>query len=218
MKRREFLRLSLAGIAAASFPMISMKAAEAEHRHTTDSLSPRRLEILDADWRLFVEPVVPLTTEIADWVWTPGTIDQAPSMTDPGLDTTGGPWMKTVLGENTVPDNSGGWFRANLPEIPGLGRTVRFGSVDDNATVYLNGQKLLRHTGWDSEFDVLLDSAWRDGGPNVLAVFVENINGPGGIYKTVTVGTIPQQMGLGGATYNDRTKRTVHLPHDYVVG
>jgi len=216
--------MSLTGIAAASFPLISMKGAEAAGPRSSlsggvgaESIAPRRLELLDADWRFWAEPTVRLTTQITDWVWVPGTIDQATAMTAPVLDTSGAPWKKTVVGENTVADNSGGWFRTTLPDIQGPGRTVRFESVDDNGTVYLNGQKLLVHTGWDGEFDVPLDSAWRDGGPNVLTVFVENINGPGGIYKTVTVGTVRQRTGLAAPSFEDKSWRTVHLPHDYVV-
>ena len=51
----------------------------------------------------------------------------------------------------------------NAPTAPKL----HFESVDDNATVYLNGQKLAQHNGWDDPFDVDLAPAWKAGGANV---------------------------------------------------
>ena len=89
--------------------------------------------------------------------------------------------------------------------------------MDDNGTVYLNGQKLTAHTGWDSPFEVALDPAWRDGGPNVLVVFVQNIGGKGGITQPVTVGRVDPHDDFASPAFRDQSWRTVHLPHDYVV-
>ncbi len=219
MKRREFLQASLVGIAAASFPLISLRdaRAEADRKTAAASLAPRRVELLDADWRFATEEPLHLATPVTDWVWTPGTADQADAMTAPGLDTSGAAWKKTASGDSTLAENSGGWFRTTLPDIPGPGRTVHFECVDDNGVVYLNGQKLLEHTGWDSPFNAALDPAWRVGGPNVLTVFVQNVGGGGGITQPVSVGKIDPRGDFTSAAFNDRSWRTVHLPHDYVV-
>ena len=178
MKRREFLQVGLAGVAAASFSLIPWKDGRAEKAAALSS-DPRRVELLDADWRFATEQPVHLGTAVTEWVWTPGTADQEAAMTAPGLDTSGGAWKKTAPGDSTLAENSGGWFRAVLPEIAGPGRMVHFESVDDNGTVYLNGKKLTEHTGWDSPFEVALDPSWRNGGPNVLAVFVQECRGAG---------------------------------------
>jgi beta-galactosidase len=53
------------------------------------------------------------------------------------------------------------------------------------ATVYLNGRTLAWHQGWDDPFDVNLKSAWKTGGPNVLAVLVENTVSEGRITAPV---------------------------------
>ncbi len=219
MKRREFLQVSLAGIAAASLPRLTGVDARGVDRTQAASwsLAPRRVELLDADWRFMAEPLPHFGTAITDWVWTPGTADQAAVMTAPGLDTSGAAWKKTVPGDATLAPNSDGWFRAVLPEIAGPGRTVHFESVDDNGTIYLNGQQLGAHSGWDNAFDVGLDPAWRDGGPNVLTVLVQNIGGPGGIMKPVTVGREDPHHNYAATALPDADWRTVHLPHDYVV-
>ena len=73
------------------------------------------------------------------------------------------------------------WFRAILPAVTGDHHQLHFESVDDKATVYLNGSRLAHHEGWTYPFDVNLDSAWKQGGPNNLAVLVENVDGGGGI-------------------------------------
>ena len=91
--------------------------------------------------------------------------------------------------------------------------------MDDNATVYLNGKRVGAHTGWGQEFEISLDAAWKESGPNQLAVLVENNDWPGGIMGPAAV----QSSGLtsaGGAAapnYNDSAWRSLDLPHDFVV-
>ncbi len=77
------------------------------------------------------------------------------------------------------------WYRTRLPQQEGAGHTLHFEGVDDNATVYLNGRRLTRHEGWNDPFDVDLTPAWKEGGPNELAVLVENTAGAGGITRPV---------------------------------
>ncbi len=96
-------------------------------------------------------------------------------------------------------------------------RVLHFESVDDNATVYLNGKRLVHHEGWNEPFDVPLDAAWRAGSPNVVSVLVENTAGAGGITGAVTLGAATADADPSRPAYNDHAWRVVHLPHDYVV-
>ena len=109
-------------------------------------------------------------------------------MTAPDLDTGGAGWNAGKSGEDIFHGQSGfAWFRSILPVVTGDHHQLHFESVDDNATVYLNGRRLAHHDGWTSSFDVSLDAAWKQGGPNNLAVLVQNIDGGGGITGDVTL-------------------------------
>jgi beta-galactosidase len=217
LKRRTFLQIGAAAFAASSLPLISLNEAVAASGKNTSSSSlfPRRVELLDPDWRFEMEAPIVLSTPITDWLWTPGTPDQQAAILAPNVDTSS--WKKTTPGDNTLAENSYGWFRTILPNIPGPGRLVHFEGVDDNGTVFLNGQPLLVHQGWDQPFEVNLDPAWVSGGQNVLVVLVQNIGGAGGITKAVTAGTLPPRQECYAVDYDDSKWETVHLPHDYVV-
>lgn len=112
--------------------------------------------------------------------------DQAPGdfakQAAPGLDTSGPSWADA----DTSTDVFGGrlgwaWFRTTLPDAPGPHRRVYFHSIDDFGTVFLNGKQLAVGVTLNSDTTVSLDSAWQEGGPNVLAVAVQNTAGPGGL-------------------------------------
>ena len=79
-------------------------------------------------------------------------------------------------------DNKPGfaWYRTTLPAIAGVTRSLWFEGVDDNAFVYLNGKRLEGEPDQaNAPFNVSLDSAWKEGGPNELGVLVENTAGTG---------------------------------------
>lgn len=133
-------------------------------------------------------------------------------------------WSAAQAGQNVIgKENSFAWFRATLPQSSVPLPRLHFESVDDNATVYLNGQKLAQHSGWDSAFDVPLGSAWKAGGPNVVAVLVENVGGAGGIGAAfLQPGTPlppppPALSGPASANFSDAAWRGVHLPHDFII-
>lgn len=112
------------------------------------------------------------------------------------------------------------WFRTILPAGPADSRRIlHFEAVDDNATVFVNGKKMVYHEGWNEPFDVSLKNVWRTDGDNVVYVLVENQGGGGGIQapanvQVVTAPTVPKES---GRVFDDRDWRAVHLPHDYVV-
>ncbi len=96
---------------------------------------------------------------------------------------------------------------------------VSFESVDDNATVYLNGKLLARHQGWDLPFSVPLAEAWKAEGRNVLAVLVENTNGRGGIGPVNLEGSGEPATADGplGDSCDEPSWRRVDVPHDFIV-
>jgi glycosidase len=96
-----------------------------------------------------------------------------------------------------VPDH---WERYNLPSYDGVGwfsttfefdggsesMALFFGGVDDDADVWLNGQKIGSHTGYSEAFAFEIGNYLRRG-TNLLVVRVVDFAGPGGIYKPVSL-------------------------------
>ncbi len=183
----------------------------------------RRHILMDADWRFSQIKPAALQNGIAvtHWRWRPGHADEADQMTAAPLSTTDGDWKDAATGDDVFHGRVGfAWFRMTLPALAARqGRTLRFDGVDDNATVYLNGQKLTHHEGWNDPFDVPLDAAWNANGPNILVVLVENTAGGGGITAPATLGVSAAPGGADPSRpeMNDAGWRTVHLPHDYVL-
>ncbi|HEV2473236.1 MAG TPA: glycoside hydrolase family 2 TIM barrel-domain containing protein, partial [Chthonomonadales bacterium] len=185
---------------------------------------PRQRILLDDGWRfhLAATPDLKSAVSIRSWRWK--FDDSAPADADEmaatDLDVSGDAWHTAQSGDDIFRGRVGfAWLRVDLPAESGPRITLRFQSVDDNATVYLNGRKLLYHTGWNDPFEVPLDSAWSHTGANHLAILVENTNGPGGIRGPVTLGReTPLVSGdPSRPQFNDSKWRVVHLPHDYVV-
>jgi beta-galactosidase len=188
--------------------------------------SERQRILLDSDWRFYRgEPagaaVQTQGLSITRWRWVADDAGQTDSgkMADPALDTSLGDWKDATTGQDTFNGRVGfAWFRTILPESAVSGRTLHFDGVDDNATVYLNGRRLTTHEGWDDPFDVDLTPAWKPGGPNVLAVLVENTAGVGGITMPVFLeNQQASQAGPAALRFDDSSWRVVHLPHDFIV-
>jgi len=184
--------------------------------------SPRQHILMDADWRFSQDKPATLlnATALSAWRWHIGQPGEEAAMTAAALDTTGGDWKDAASGDDVFHGRVGfAWFRATLPAFAAArGRTLRFEGVDDNATVYLNGQKLMHHEGFNDPFDVPLDSSWNAAGPNTLTVLVENTAGGGGITAPVALGNSPSAgTDPSRPEMSDAAWRTVHLPHDYVL-
>jgi len=181
---------------------------------------------LDADWRFQLgdvrRKVMPAqnTFVVPAWRWKDaGTNEPARGARTLALQSTAGTaWAECKPGEEVFKEKKGfAWFRAELPSVPGPHRILRFDSVDDAATVFLNGKELTKHRGWDEPFEAGVDSAWKEQGPNLLAILVENTGGPG----KVNAVTLETDLGLNPAPltadYDDHAWRRLHLPHDFVV-
>ncbi len=108
-------------------------------------------------------------------------------------------WNDTQTGKDVFNSRRGfAWYQATLPASAAKHKWLHFETVDDNGAVYLNGLKLASHTGYKDAFDVMLDTAWRNEGPNVLTVLVENTDGPGGIMGPVTLTSYDNEGAVTG--------------------
>ncbi len=97
-------------------------------------------------------------------------------------------WKPYTIGDDVFDKKPGhAWFRVELPALPAGARQaeLRFASVDENATVYVNGRRLAYHAGWNAPFNVLIDRIDTFASPVVLTVFVENYSNEGGIDQPV---------------------------------
>jgi len=104
----------------------------------------------------------------------------------------GKPWEEQGYGEY----DGHAWYRLRLevkPEWLDRGAVLHFGAVDGRAWVYLNGELIAEHDGWDSAFTAPLDrGALRGGERAVLALRVWDGAKQGGIWKPVSV-AVPEE-------------------------
>ena len=190
----------------------------------TPGLAARERVSLDRGWRFKADDLagfsnLPQGALLDRWRWTEGKAAEE-SLATTTADVRGREWRDAVAGEDTFKGRLGfAWYRATLPDVPGAPRFIYFEGVDDNAVIYLNGRKVFEHQGWDDAFEVPLGAGWKDGGPNELAVLVENTNGPGGISRAAAYsGKRRLDTAAWAATgFDDSGWRAVDVPHDFVV-
>jgi beta-galactosidase len=72
--------------------------------------------------------------------------------------------------------------------------------VDENATVFLNGRRLLRHEGWNIPFEVALEGLDTMQRPLMMTMLIENYSNEGGIDKPVQVNYLKHAKALTGWT------------------
>jgi len=88
-----------------------------------------------------------------------------------------------------------GWYRTAFevdPRYEGRKLVLFFGSVDEDAKIWLNGELVANHPmdgpdGWKTPFTIDVSEHVRFGEPNHLAVVVRDSGGKGGIYKRVWI-------------------------------
>ncbi len=99
-------------------------------------------------------------------------------------------WEEVTVGKNPqtfIHANEGWWFRTQIdlsPEAFQHNPALTFKGVDDNALVFVNGKLAVKHQGWDRPFTVPFGTLAKAGN-NVVAVYVRNNQGEGGIYRPV---------------------------------
>ncbi|WP_214070727.1 beta-galactosidase [Mucilaginibacter sp. dw_454] len=93
-----------------------------------------------------------------------------------------------------------GWFKTIVPQQPAGTQklTVFFKSVDENATVFINGKELAHHEGWDQPFEVTINDAEALKSPINLSVFIENHSNEGGIDQPVKINAIGDATAVSG--------------------
>ena len=64
---------------------------------------------------------------------------------------------------------------------------IQFGAVDEDAYVWLNGDYLGRHFGWDVPFHLEITGKARLGAENTLVVLAYDTIYQGGIWKPVKI-------------------------------
>lgn len=183
--------------------------------------SPRERVRFDDDWRFFRAPVVEGAARLGpySWEWKLANtgelnLERLPDDLGPGE------WMPTRLGINVLKPRQNGWFRAELgADREGSEKTLVFDSTDEDASVFLNGKHIGTHVGFGTQFEIPVGDAWRPEGPNTLVVLVKNWAQSGGINGGVNL-VMPESKIMpaeAARDFDDRSWRTVHLPHDYVI-
>jgi beta-galactosidase len=195
--------------------------------------NPRQKLLLDEGWRFYrgrAEGFTPLPQgkAIDKWRFKTSEKGEDEAMAAPGLDVSG--WQETEPGSDVFEGKQGfAWFRTELGDLPPgpTGRPrIYFQSVDDNATVYVNGKLAYYHEGGDFPFEINLNYTWEDGGRNEMAVLVENVEGRGGIdgvvlYNRPALWQDDQKMRsvkTASVDFDDSGWEEVRVPHDFVVG
>lgn len=203
-----------------AFSMALFSAAASSH---TVAPVPRERVSFNSGWRFQKSAVVPKAPEgdvVSGWRWIGGR-----DMGALAADTKGDGWKDGSVTQDVFGGRAGfAWFRTILaarPVDPKKPLVLHFAGVDDNATVYLNGQKLREHQGWDESFEVPVGAAWKADAPNELAVLVENTAGAGGIGAVYLRAGAPPgedaEYPEAAAGFNDSAWRTLDLPHDWGV-
>ena len=199
-----------------------------------DDKNPRQKLLMDEGWRFYRGRAegftpVPQGRNIDKWRWKASKqgAKEAEEMAAPGLDISG--WQETEPGSDVFEGKQGfAWFRTELGDLPPgpTGRPrIYFQSVDDNASVYVNGKLAYYHEGGDFPFEINLNYTWEDGGRNEMAVLVENVEGRGGIDDTVLYNRPalwrddPKMRSVKTAAvdFDDSGWEEVRVPHDFVV-
>lgn len=113
-------------------------------------------------------------------------------------------WPETTVGhgdQTFIKPDQGWWFRTHLDlsgEAVSHNATITFKGVKDEAAIFVNGKFVTFHRGANSAFTVDL-ARFGKTGDNVIAVYVRNQNGGGGILRSVVFRwgiSVPLRMSL----------------------
>ncbi|MCR8556596.1 beta-galactosidase [Mucilaginibacter sp. BJC16-A38] len=102
-------------------------------------------------------------------------------------------WKKYTIGADAFGQKEGfGWFQTIIPaQREDLTKLIlNFRSVDENATVFINGEQLSHHEGWNTPFSVEVNDPTILKKPMTLSVFIENYSNEGGIDQPVKINSI----------------------------
>ncbi len=133
----------------------------------------------------------PYIKELNNWYFTKAVSVEDVKADPPKFDLSNA--KKYKIGADAFQLKEGfGWFQTEISKLPaGISTiTLSFKSVDENATVFINGKKMLRHEGWNIPFDVVFNDPNLSKKPIIISVFIENYSNEGGIDQPVKINTI----------------------------
>ena len=151
----------------------------------------KAVTLLPRDWRFRFDPDE--VGEDEEWFKLRGSADGWGTMRTDMY------WEDQALGRQWAEDHDGrgydglGWYRTTFtlePQYQGKKLVLFFGSVDEDAKIWLNGELVADHPmegddGWKRPFTIEISDHVRFGETNNLAVMVRDSSGGGGIYKRV---------------------------------
>ncbi|WP_167459431.1 beta-galactosidase [Pedobacter jejuensis] len=154
----------------------------------------------------------PFISTLDKWYFTAAADSMAIKSGPPLLDTIKTPQYK--IGADAFGLKAGyGWFQTIIKAQPGLpSLTISFKSTDENATLFINGKKVLRHEGWNIPFEYKITDAAILAHPIELSVFIENLSNEGGIDQPVKINTM-----AGGTVLNGWNMKNGVDPEDATV-
>jgi len=141
----------------------------------------------------------PFISTTTNWYFTKA--DKAADVKNniPVFDTTS--WKKYKIGDDVFNKQEGfGWFQTTIPVQEGNPSKlmINFRSVDEDATVFINGKQVAQHKGWNSPFAVEVNDAAALQKTITLTLFIENYSNEGGIDQPVKINSIGDGMILNG--------------------
>ena len=133
----------------------------------------------------------PFISQLNNWYFVKATHKDDVKHGPPKFDTS--LYKKYKIGDDVFGRREGyGWFETAIDKLPaGTSKiTLSFRSVDENATVFINGKQVYHHDGWNDPFEVTVTDPEAFKAPVKLNVFVENYSNEGGIDQPVRVNAI----------------------------
>jgi len=128
-----------------------------------------------------------------EWKYSPDAVPRPavnPAEASQSLDDSKWPEARVGNGvQDFMHENEGRWFRTHIDLTDSALKQnpeLVFNGVDENSLVYVNGKLAIEHKGQDTQFKIALEN-FAAPGDNVIAVYVQNQYGPGGIYKPVVL-------------------------------
>jgi beta-galactosidase len=141
----------------------------------------------------------PFITELGDWYFTKANKKDDVKQGPPAFDISA--YKKYKIGADVFNLKEGyAWFHSTIPQQPaGTSKiTVLFKSVDENATVFVNGKQVTHHDGWNQPFEVNITDAEALKHPINLSLFIENYSNEGGIDQPIKINAIGDATAVTG--------------------
>jgi beta-galactosidase len=141
----------------------------------------------------------PFISELGNWYFTQANKKDDVKQGPPAFDTL--VYRKYKIGNDVFNLKEGyAWFHTTIPQqVAGTSKlAVLFKSVDENATVFINGKQVAHHDGWNQPFEVNITDAEALKHPIELSVFIENYSNEGGIDQPIKINAIGDATAVTG--------------------